>query len=57
MENILACTEVKWNIVAKYSNHHAVGILVNSVLVKAMHIDIWEKKWNEEPNSKTWMEF
>lgn len=37
MENGLYCSKMK---VPKYTYHHAEEILVNSVLAKAMHIDI-----------------
>lgn len=44
MEDILACTEVKWNIVPKHSDQCALRISVNRVLGKAVNIDIGKKK-------------
>lgn len=44
VENILECTHVKWNIVPKHPDCHAIRVLVNRVLGKAINIDISKEK-------------
>lgn len=44
MENILEYTKEKWNLVQKYSGHHALRTLVNSILAKAIHSDVKKRK-------------